>query len=189
MPKVSKTKKSPAGRKSLLTPGLSFKIRNQVLQGIEYKSIRQNLGIPEPRWDNWVHYDTNGFRSNLVKWKAERHLELAQEQVPKILSQDRSMGAKTMMTTFILETVGKEQYSKKLPEPIDTSTLTHAQLITRILTGFTAIGITNVDDLRRRISQKRQLESSAFDTAAPQAEGDDYRVRAHTIDAGGQQIG
>lgn len=181
--------KRSVGRPSNLTPELVHKIRTRVIDGIPNVEIQRELGISVGSWSNWMTNNTNDFRTNLTAWKAERHLNLAEEQVPKILEQDKSMASKTSMTMFILETVGKDVYSKKLPEPPDPSTFTHVQLIGKIIAGFAAIGVTNIDDLRRRISEKRQQESSTFNYATQEAEGDDASVTAYPIDARRKQIG
>jgi len=122
---------------------ITLQVRKLVVEGNLYKVIREQLGIKESTWDSWVYRDTQGFRTNLTRWKAERFLRQAEDNVPVLLDA-KSENVKADMTKFILETGGKEVYSKKQEIDIDLSHISDADLDARIKQSLAALSQATV---------------------------------------------
>lgn len=102
----------PAGRPSELDDELSFKIRTRILNGKKNKEIFTELEIDEDTWNGWMWRNYKSFRDNLVAWRAERFLGMAEENIPELLrSADEKV--KNDMTKFVTSTAGKKTYSQR----------------------------------------------------------------------------
>jgi len=88
------TKKKPTkkrgkpGPSPMLTPELSLKIKELVLQGFNYTQIRAKLKIKEDTWNGWNYRDVNDFSSNLDKWKRIRMLKASEQTLHEIAEMD-----------------------------------------------------------------------------------------------------
>lgn len=136
-----------AGRPTKLTDEILTEIKNMLLDGYSEKEIIQELDIPRSTWFTWRHDNYDDFRTNVLDWRKEYKLSLADRVSEEILNTpavneegkaDTSlMGIKQKEAQFLRETLGKDQYSKR-------SELTGANgkdLPTPILAG---IDLTNV---------------------------------------------
>lgn len=123
-----------------------MQIRLKVLEGKSIKEIREALDIPEGTWDSWYYRETHGFREKIMRWKAERFLALAEDNMPELLAA-KSENVRADMTKFVMETAGKEVYSKKSELDLDFSNLSDAELDARIAQAVTAIGKAKVSDV------------------------------------------
>jgi len=110
-----------AGRPTTLTEELTLKIRKLILIGKKPGEIHMELEIPEGTWDSWIYKDTEGLRTNITAWKAERFLGAAEDNMSGLLNSDKE-NIKADMTKFIFETAGKATYSKKSDTAIDITT-------------------------------------------------------------------
>lgn len=109
------------GRKSTLTEDRKLQIRELVLQGKEYKEIREELSIPESTWKKWKLVNHNQFDSFITQCKADFRLKLAEKVSDQILLHEgespKVLAIKQKEAEFIRETLGKALYSKR-PEMI-----------------------------------------------------------------------
>jgi len=100
------------GRPTELTEELTLQIRKLVLESVEYTQIQQILNISPNTWDSWFYRDFQGFRANLSQWKNERIVKKAEKKVESLISAEDERVA-LQASTFALETLGKEVYSKR----------------------------------------------------------------------------
>jgi hypothetical protein len=100
------------GRPTELTDELTTKIRALVLDSKSYTEVQQILEIPTGTWDHWVYTDYQGFRGKLTSWKRERMVKKAEAKVEALIEADDERVA-LQASTFALETLGKEEYSKR----------------------------------------------------------------------------
>ena len=101
-----------SGRPTELTDELTTRIRAMVLDSVSYKVIQESLEIPTGTWDHWVYTDYLGFRGMINQWKKERIVKKAEAKVEALISADDERVALNA-STFALETLGKEDYSKR----------------------------------------------------------------------------
>ena len=121
------------GPESLLTEELTLQIRKLVLEGMKYVDIQETLGILAGTWDKWYYEDYRDFRKNIISWKKERLIKKAETQVELLsLSEDERVSLDA--SKFILETLGKEEYSKRVE-----STGANGQPIAHQITGMQII--------------------------------------------------
>jgi hypothetical protein len=100
------------GRPTDLTDELTLEIRKLVLEQLPYKDIQQILGVAPGTWDGWVYNNTKDFRDLLSQWKHERMVKKAEVKVDALIdSEDENVALKA--STFTLETLGKEKFSKR----------------------------------------------------------------------------
>jgi len=127
----TKRKQGKWGRPTRLTRSLLSKIRKGVLAGKMYKTIKEELKIPNSTWDTWYFEDTKGFRKDIDNWKREAMLIQADKNMEYFLRMktintgvtkkgdtfeydDAKMKRiKFDATTHVQETIGKEVYSKR----------------------------------------------------------------------------
>lgn len=95
-----------------LTDELTLQIRKFVLEGQSYKNIQQILEIPDGTWDAWVYKDHKDFRKMLTDWKHERMIKKAELNV-EVLQESEDEKVALQANTFVLETLGKKNYSKR----------------------------------------------------------------------------
>lgn len=112
------------GAPTLLTEELTLKIRQQVLEGVNYKVIQSSLDINENTWDTWVYKNYQGFRDTLMEWKKERLIRKAEKLSDEILDAEHIdekgklntdiIRVKQKESEFVRETLGKDVgYSKR----------------------------------------------------------------------------
>lgn len=110
---------SEVGRPSELTEELTLKIRALVLDSVPYKDIQEILEIAPGTWDHWVYVDYEGFRGKLNQWKKERIVKKAEVEIESLIGyEDKRVSLNA--ATFALETLGKENYSKRTETDITT---------------------------------------------------------------------
>ncbi len=135
-PKILENHKK-VGRPSTLTRALTFQIRSLYLSGQNIKNIQTELNINPSTWDGWYYENIQGFRDNLISWKREKILNQAElnleefstlpTEIQEIEDSDSENGPRVIMitdprllrikldaTTYALDTLGKEIYSKKI---------------------------------------------------------------------------
>jgi hypothetical protein len=101
-----------SGRPPVYSEELTTKIRALVLDSVSYKDIQQILEIPTGTWDHWVYTDYEGFRGKLNQWKKERIVKKAEAEIESLIGfEDKRVSLNA--STFALETLGKEDYSKR----------------------------------------------------------------------------
>jgi len=121
---------SNRGPKTELTDKLVLEIRKMVLDGKSYVEIQQELEINASTWDTWVYKNYQGFRNNLVDWKAEKTVAEYERILKKCerLSEEildinhtgdngvdyRILSIKQKESEFIRSTLGKKNYSKQV---------------------------------------------------------------------------
>lgn len=103
---------SKVGRPTELTDDLTSKIRKLILDSLSYTEIQEILEIPPSTWDTWVQNDYLGFRGKINQWKKERIVKKAEAKVEALISAEDERVA-LQASTFALETLGKEDYSKR----------------------------------------------------------------------------
>lgn len=96
-----------------------------VVNGDHYEKIQKALGIKASAWDMWVWKDYEDFRKNLITWKNERFVRMAESLSKEILNEtphkddigsinSRILSIKQKEAEFIRETLGKDGgYSKR----------------------------------------------------------------------------
>lgn len=103
------------GRPTELTEELTLKIRAGILEGKQYKEIREELGINENTWDTWVYKNYQGFRETLQSWtfeineKRRKRLLAKAENNLEVLLDSEDERVKADMTKFVAKTLGKDE--------------------------------------------------------------------------------
>lgn len=101
------------GPKSSLTPEVALQIRSLYLQGMNYKTIRETLGLTEYAWDQWYYHNRQDFRTKIQQWKHERIIKKAEEELEVLIHSDDER-IKTSNLQFALKTLGKDKgYSER----------------------------------------------------------------------------
>lgn len=101
------------GRPSQLDDKEFFlKIRELVLDGKTYKEIQEILDIPLGTWNHWYYNNTHNFQDILLSYKHERMIKKAESNI-EVLQESEDERVSLQANTFVLETLGKNKYSKK----------------------------------------------------------------------------
>ncbi len=121
----------PAGRPTELDDELCLRIRQWILEGKTIKEIAKLSEIPEETYEGWVWRNYKGFAEKLRFYKIERRLKKAEENIDEFLDMEtENIGVtkkgdtftyedaklkkiKADISTFVAETVGKKDYSKR----------------------------------------------------------------------------
>jgi hypothetical protein len=117
-----------------LTPELTLRIRQLVLEGLMYKDIQERLGILAGTWDKWNYEDYKDFRKNLISWKQERLLKKSEKLSDDILDLPHTdekgkpdtniLRVKQKEAEFVRSTLGKNDgYSTKTESEIRVTEL------------------------------------------------------------------
>lgn len=89
-----------------------LKIRDLILDYKTEKEIAEILEVPTGTWDYWKWKNYQGFADKILSYRHERILRKAEANVEVLLeSEDERVLAD--MTKFSLETLGKNNYSKR----------------------------------------------------------------------------
>lgn len=106
-------KKNDVGRPSQLDDEqFLLKIRELVLANTNEKEIAKTLDIPISTWDYWKWKNYQSFSDKLLSYKHERMLNKAEANL-EVLQESEDERVALQANTFIMETVGKKNYSKK----------------------------------------------------------------------------
>ena len=106
-------KKQDVGRPSQLDDEqFLLKIRELVLSNTNEKEIAKILDIPISTWDYWKWKNYQSFSDKLLSYKHERMLNKAEANL-EVLQESEDERVALQANTFIMETVGKKNYSKK----------------------------------------------------------------------------
>lgn len=116
-------KEETRGRPSKLTGEVLTEIRELLLCGRSEKEIIEELEIPRSTWFTWRHDNYEDFRTNVLDWRKEYKLSLADRVSDEILlapavneegKADTSLlSIKQKEAQFLRETLDKKQYSKR----------------------------------------------------------------------------
>lgn len=104
-----------------------LKIRELVLEGDTEEVMQQKLEIPKGTWDYWKWKNYESFQDKLLSYRHERMLRKAELNI-EVLQDSEDEKVALNANTFVLETLGKKNYSKRtestgadgkdLPQPI-----------------------------------------------------------------------
>lgn len=101
------------GRPSELdNPKFLLKIRELYLDGNTEDSIQQILEIPKGTWNYWKYTNYHNFSDILLSYKHERMIKKAEANV-EVLMESEDERVQADISKFVLETVGKKNYSKR----------------------------------------------------------------------------
>lgn len=101
------------GRPSQLDDKEFFlKIRELILDNKTYKEIQEILDIPLGTWNHWYYNNTHNFQDILLSYKHERMIKKAESNI-EVLQESEDERVNLQANTFVLETLGKNKYSKK----------------------------------------------------------------------------
>lgn len=101
------------GRPSILDDEQSvLKIRELVKQGLTEAEMQEILNIPKGTWDYWKWKNYQGFQDKLISYRHERMLEKAELNI-EVLQDSEDERVALQANTFVAETLGRKQYSKK----------------------------------------------------------------------------
>jgi len=102
------------GRPSLLDDEqFLLKIKDLYLDGKNEKEIAEILEIPLNTWNYWKWKNYQSFSDKLLSYKHERLIQKAEANV-EVLMESEDERIQADMSKFILETVGKRNYSKRI---------------------------------------------------------------------------
>lgn len=101
------------GRPSILDDEQSvLKIRELVKEGMTEAEMQQILDIPKGTWDYWKWKNYQGFQDKLISYRHERMLEKAELNI-EVLQDSEDERVALQANTFVAETLGKKEYSKR----------------------------------------------------------------------------
>jgi hypothetical protein len=89
-----------------------LKIRELVLNGDTEEIMQQKLDIPKGTWDYWKWKNYESFQDKLLSYRHERMLRKAELNI-EVLQESEDERVNLQANTFVLETLGKKDYSKK----------------------------------------------------------------------------
>lgn len=105
------------GPESNLNDEMALQIRKLVLDGNNYETIKHKLEIPDGTWDSWLYRNVMDIRVKLTDWKHERMIKKAELNI-EVLQESEDEKVNLQANTFVLETLGKKQYSKRTENDI-----------------------------------------------------------------------
>jgi len=94
-----------------------LKIRELVLEGKTEEEMQQILDIPKGTWDYWKWKNYESFQDKLLSYRHERMLRKAEINL-EVLQDSEDEKVNLQANTFVLETLGKKNYSKKTESDI-----------------------------------------------------------------------
>lgn len=101
------------GRPSLLDDEqFLLKIKDLYLDGKNEKEIAEILDIPLNTWNYWKWKNYQSFSDKLLSYKHERMIQKAEANV-EVLMESEDERVQADISKFVLETVGKKNYSKR----------------------------------------------------------------------------
>jgi hypothetical protein len=122
---------------SLLENEARNKIRTLYNEGKNWTEIRAILDIPENTWYSYYWQDKQGFRRFIKDIENDYLRDIAKKNIKDIASMDikdiddvRYLKIKADMSTFIAETLDKEDFSKKTEDKGDERTPINIQVNT-----------------------------------------------------------
>jgi hypothetical protein len=92
-----------------------LKIRELVL---DYKSeveMQEILEIPKGTWNTWKYTNFHNFSDIMLSYKHERMLRKAEANV-EVLMESEDERVASDISKFVMETVGKKTYSKRVEQ-------------------------------------------------------------------------
>ncbi len=101
------------GRPTLLDEHLFRKIKDLVLEGMNLREISEALEIPYATMRDWEYENYKSFSDKMLSYKHERMLRKAEANV-EVLQDSEDEKVSLQANTFVLETIGKRSYSKKI---------------------------------------------------------------------------
>lgn len=146
---MSQKQRKP-NKNTKLTKQVSLQIRRLYLSGLKIIDIQEKLGISPNTWDAWYNRDTQGFRVKFIDWRREKMMNKAESNLDEfmnmpteiqviedsddeqgeravVVTDSRLLKIKLDATTFGLETLGKETYSKKILQ-VDPNAATREEI-------------------------------------------------------------
>jgi hypothetical protein len=114
---------------SLQNDNVRYKIRTMILSDMSFKDIQAEIGISPSTWDVCFWRNTQGFRDFIKDCQDERLRDLARQNVLEIARMNvkdkddvRYLKIQTDTSQFVLETLEKDRYSKKIDDNKDERT-------------------------------------------------------------------
>jgi len=89
-----------------------LKIRDLVLEGATEEVMQQKLDIPKGTWDYWKWKNYESFQDKLLAYKHERMIRKAEMNI-EVLQDSEDEKVNLQANTFVLETLGKKNFSKR----------------------------------------------------------------------------
>lgn len=105
-------KKKELGRPSLLDEHLFRKIKDLVIEGKNLREVSEALDISYATMRDWEYENYLSFSDKMLSYKHERMLKRAEANI-EVLQESEDERVALQANTFIMETVGKKNYSKK----------------------------------------------------------------------------
>lgn len=105
-------KKNDVGRPSLLDEHLFRKIKDLVVEGKNLREVSETLDISYATMRDWEYENYLSFSDKMLSYKHERMLKKAEANI-EVLQESEDERVALQANTFIMETVGKKNYSKK----------------------------------------------------------------------------
>lgn len=105
-------KKKELGRPSLLDEHLFRKIKDLVIEGKNLREVSEALDISYATMRDWEYENYLSFSDKMLSYKHERMLKKAEANI-EVLQESEDERVALQANTFIMETVGKKNYSKK----------------------------------------------------------------------------
>jgi len=105
--------KNEVGRPSQLNDEqFLLKIKELVLEHKTEAEMQEILDIPKGTWDYWKWKNYEGFQDKLLSYRHERMLRKAELNI-EVLQESEDERVNLQANTFVLETLGKTNYSKR----------------------------------------------------------------------------
>lgn len=108
------------GRPTQLDDHLFRKIKDLVLEGNNLRQIAEILEMSYATMRDWEYENYKGFSDKMLSFKHERMLKKAEANI-EVLQDAEDDKVKLQANTFVLETIGKRNYSKKTETDITTA--------------------------------------------------------------------
>ncbi len=89
-----------------------LKIKELVLDHKTEAEMQEILDIPKGTWDYWKWKNYEGFQDKLLSYRHERMLRKAELNI-EVLQESEDERVNLQANTFVLETLGKNKYSKR----------------------------------------------------------------------------
>lgn len=132
------------GRPTELDNELLVKIKECIVEGKNYLETSQEIGVPYDTFCGWKKRNYDGFADRLLTYEHERMVKKAEKRIEQLIySEDDRVSLNA--STFIAETLGKKNYSKR------TEIEGKTELVVKQITGMSII-----DDNATRVQNKEQ---------------------------------
>lgn len=89
-----------------------LKIRDLVLDNKSEVEMQEILGVPKGTWNTWKYTNFHNFSDLLLTYKHERMIRKAESNI-EVLQESEDERVNLQANTFILETLAKNNYSKR----------------------------------------------------------------------------